>query len=142
MRLCEWSSEEFLNKLKLNLKEKEKIKKAVPFTALIDSVSVDELWKKRKKLFFKPLRGYGGKSVYRGKNISHNVFNRIIQEKGVFQERVSPSIFMDSSGGEWKYDIRAYAYRNQVQKISARVYQGQLTQFQVPLSGFASICIQ
>ena len=139
MRLCEWSSDDFLNHLDLTLEEKEKIQKAVPFTSLVSSVSVDELWKKRKTLFFKPVEGYGGKSVYRGKNISHNVFNRIVKEKGVFQKIVPPAVFTDPSGNEWKYDIRAYAYRDKVQKISARVYQGQLTQFQTPLSGFASV---
>ena len=142
MRLCEWSSKDFLNKLGLNLEDKEIIQKTVPFTALINSISSNELWKKRKKLFFKPLRGYGGKSVYRGKSISRNMFDRIIKEKGIFQKIVPPSLFVDTHGKEWKYDIRAYAYRDQVQKISARIYQGQLTQFQTPLSGFASICIQ
>ena len=142
MRLCEWSSSDFLDQLDLTLEEKKKIKNAVPFTAPINSVSVDDLWKKRKKLFFKPIKGYGGKSVYRGKNISHNMFDRVIKESGVFQEIVPPPVFIDPSGTEWKYDIRAYAYRDQVQKLSARVYQGQLTQFQAPLSGFASINVQ
>lgn len=142
MRLCEWSSADFLNKLDLSSEEKEQIQKAVPFTTLILSISPDKLWEKRKKLFFKPLRGYGGKSVYRGKSISRKMFDRVIQEKGVFQEAVPPPVFRDSSGTEWKYDIRAYAYGDQVQKISARVYQGQLTHFKIPLSGFASVCIQ
>lgn len=142
MRLCEWSLNDFLNKLELNLEEKEIIQKTVPFTALINSIPSDELWEKRRKLFFKPLRGYGGKSVYRGKSISRNMFDRIIKEKGIFQETVPPPLFVDTHGKEWKYDIRAYAYRDQVQKISARVYQGQLTHFQIPLSGFASVCIQ
>ena len=128
--------------MELTPKEKNKIKSVVPFTALVNSVSPEELWKKRKTLFFKPLRGYGGKSVYRGKNISRKVFDRVIGESGVFQEIAPPSVFVDPSGLPWKYDIRAYVYGNQVQKLSARVYQGQLTLFQTPLSGFASINIQ
>ena len=142
MRLCDWSSKNFLNRLDLPSEEKEQIQKVVPFTAVIDSVPSDELWEKRKKLFFKPMRGYGGKSVYRGKSISRNMFDRIIKEQGIFQETVPPPLFVDTHGKEWKYDIRAYAYGDQVQKISARVYQGQLTHFQTPLSGFASVCIQ
>ena len=139
MRFCEWSSDDFLDHLNLTLEEKKKIRNAIPFTAPVDSVSADELWSRRKKMFFKPLKGYGGKSVYRGKNISRNVFSRIIKESGIFQETVPPAVFIDPDGNEWKYDIRAYTYRNQVQKLSARVYQGQLTQFQTPLSGFASV---
>ena len=158
MRLCEWSSDNFLNpdglsplsrghvfanfKQAIPLEEKKKIQKAVPPTFLVDSISVHELWEKRKKFFFKPLRGYGGKSVYRGKNISRNMFDRVIKEPGIIQKIVPPPVFTDPSGMEWKYDIRAYVYRDQVQKLSARVYQGQLTQFQTPLSGFASVRIQ
>ena len=138
-RFCEWSSDDFLSQLNLTLEEKKKVRKAVPFTALVDSVSADELWSRRKQLFFKPLKGYGGKSVYRGKNISRNVFGRIMKESGIFQEMVPPAVFVDPSGNEWKYDIRAYVYKDQVQKLIARVYQGQLTHFQVPLSGFASV---
>ena len=140
-RLCEWSSEEFLNQLNISSEEKTRIQSAVPFTALINSVPVEELWKKRKKLFFKPLRGYGGKSVYRGKSISRKVFDRVTKEPGVFQEIVPPPVFIDPSGEEWKYDIRAYVYKDQVQKLSARVYKGQLTQFQTPFSGFASVVV-
>ncbi len=138
-RFCEWSSDDFLNRLNLTLEEKKKIREAVPFTAPVDSISADELWNRRKKLFFKPLKGYGGKSVYRGKNISRNVFSRIIKESGIFQEMVPPAVFIDPSGDEWKYDIRAYVYKDQVQKLIARVYQGQLTHFRTPLSGFASV---
>lgn len=138
-RLCEWSSDGFLDNLNLTLEEKKRIKNAVPFTAPVNSISVSELWERRKKLFFKPLKGYGGKSVYRGKNISRNTFNRIVKESGIFQEAVPPAVFTDPSGNGWKYDIRAYVYRDQVQKIIARIYQGQLTKFQTPLSGFASV---
>ena len=142
MRLCDWSSEDFLNQLELTQKEKKKIKNVVPFTAPVHSISQDELWKRRKTLFFKPLRGYGGKSVYRGKSISRGVFDRVVKESGIFQEIVPPALFIDSSGTKWKYDIRAYVYKDKVQKLGARVYQGQLTQFQTPLSGFASINVQ
>ncbi len=142
MRLCDWSSEDFLNQLELTQEERKKIKNALPFTAPVYSISKDELWKRRKKLFFKPLRGYGGKSVYRGKSISRSVFERVVKESSIFQEVVPPALFIDSSGTKWKYDIRAYVYKDKVQKLGARVYQGQLTQFQTPLSGFASINVQ
>ncbi len=141
-RFCEWSSSDFLNKLGLSPEEEKQIKNVVPFTAFINSVSKEELWKRRKTLFFKPLKGHGGKAVYRGKNITHNMFERIINNPGIFQNAVPPPVFTDPSGVKWKYDIRAYAYKDQVQKLSARIYQGQLTQFQVPLSGFASVIIQ
>ena len=142
-RLCEWSRPDFLDKLvELSSAEKQTILNAVPFTARVDSVSAEELWQKRKALFFKPLRGYGGKSVYRGKSISHRVFERVMSEPGVFQQAVPAPIFVDPAGGRWKYDIRAYVYRDEVQKLSGRVYRGQVTQFREPLSGFASVIVK
>ena len=139
LRLCEWSSAEFLDKLSLSVEEKKQIQSVVPWTAPLDSLSMEELWKKRKLLFFKPFTGYGGKSVYRGKNISKKVFSRIVREGGVFQHLVPPANFVDPDGEKWKYDIRAYVYRDRVLKLTARVYQGQVTGFQTPLSGFASL---
>ena len=136
-RLCEWCSKE-LN-TSLTTQEKSYLQQIIPFTAFVNSLSVEELWKKRKSFFFKPLTGYGGRSVYRGKNISRKVFNRMARQPGLIQEAVPPPVFIDPAGQKWKYDIRAYAYRDQVQKLSARVYQGQLSQFQKPLSGFASL---
>ena len=142
LRLCEWSSAEFLDKLSLSVEEKKQIQSVVPWTAPLDSLSMEELWKKRKLLFFKPFTGYGGKSVYRGKNISKKVFSRIVREGGVFQHLVPPANFVDPDGEKWKYDIRAYVYRDRVQKLTARVYQGQVTGFRTPLSGFASLIIK
>jgi len=141
-RFCELSSDDFLEKVGLSPEEKHQIKKVIPFTAVSSFFSLEDLWLRRKKLFFKPMRGYGGKSVYRGKSISKVVFNRLIKEEALCQELVPPPVFTDPFGVKWKYDIRAYVYRDQVQKLAARVYQGQLTQFRVPLSGFATVCVQ
>ena len=59
LRLCEWSSVEFLNKLSLSVEEKAQIQSVVPWTAPVGSLSVEELWKKRKLLFLNLLRGMG-----------------------------------------------------------------------------------
>lgn len=141
MRLCEWSSSDFLDSLDLSKEDKQQIKDIVPFSSLVSCFSAEELWRIRKQFFFKPLNKYGGKSVYRGKNISHNIFNRVIKEAGMVQQLIPPKVFIDSDNIKWKYDIRVYVYKNRVQKLSARVYQGQITQFKTPLSGIASINI-
>lgn len=138
-RLCEWSSADFLDALNLSAEDTQYIKKIVPFTTSVNSFSASELWKKRKQFFFKPNNGYGGKSVYRGKNISHNMFDRVIKELGIVQKLIPPSVFIDASNTKWKYDLRAYVYKDKVQKIIARVYQGQVTQFKTPLSGMAFV---
>ena len=138
-RLIEWSSPDFLTKVGLSEEEKKQIQRAMLRTSPLQALPIEELWQNRKKLFFKPLRGYGGKAVYRGKTLSRKMFERIIKTPVIFQIAQPPPVWTDPSGIKWKYDIRAYAYRDKVQKLSARIYQGQLTGFQIPLSGFASI---
>ncbi len=141
-RLTEWSSPDFLSKVGLDEEKKHCIQSALLRTAFVQSLPPEELWQNRKKLFFKPLRGYGGKAVYRGKNISRKMFERIINTPAVFQKAQPPPMWTDPSGTRWKYDIRAYVYRDKVQQLCARIYQGQLTGFQQPLSGFATIDLQ
>ena len=53
-----------------------------------------------------------------------------------------PPVFVDLNGNRWKYDIRVFVYKDQVQKLSARVYQGQVTGFSVPNAGFASVSVE
>ena len=142
-RLCEWSSESFLNQLHLNPTDKQLIQQIIPFTNLVCREDSDYLWQNRKKFIFKPLRGYGGKAVYRGKNITKLKFKEIINNVNyIYQEYVPPGIWTDSEGKMWKYDIRAYVYQDQVQHLVARVYQGQVTSFMMEGSGFASVFIQ
>ncbi len=138
-RLCDWSSPQFLNHLPLTEEEKQWITNTVLFTGLIKNKDPHQLWNQRKQFVFKPLRGYGGKSVYRGKSLTKKTFQRLLKEEGVYQKIMPPPVFKAPDGSPWKYDIRVYAYKDQVQHITARLYQGQLTNFQNPHSGFAAI---
>ncbi len=142
-RLCEWSSEVFLDRLPCSQKDKYLIQQSIPFTGLVHSVDADYLWQHRKKFIFKPLRGHGGKAVYRGKSITRSKFKEIISEAAyVYQKYVPPGYWIDSERQKWKYDIRAYVYQDQVQHLTARIYQGQVTGFRTEGSGFASISTQ
>ena len=40
---------------------------------------------------------------------------------------------------ELKIDLRNYAYRGRVQLLTARLYQGQTTNFRTPGGGFAPV---
>ena len=141
-RLCDWSNEAFLDSMELEAEDRQFIKNVVPKTVLVKALSKEELWNNRKQWFFKPMRKYGGKSVYRGKNITQKVFSRILEQDFLCQDSVPPSVFVDPAGHRWKYDIRAFVYKDQVQKLSARVYQGQVTGFSVPNAGFASVLVK
>ena len=99
----------------------------------------DELWSQRKKYFFKITCGYGGKMAYRGSSLTRKKQKELLQQKSIAQEYIPPSTVKDSNGEEWKVDLRAYVYKDQIQQLTARVYQGQLTQFKKAGSGFALI---
>ena len=45
-------------------------------------------------------------------------------------------------GGTLKADIRCYAYAGQVKLVTARLYQGQTTNFRTPGGGFAPVFTQ
>ena len=139
-RLCDWSSLDFFKKLNLRSEDINWLKKILPKAFLVKSFSRGQLWKERKKFFFKPLRSYRGKSVYKGKSITQEIFNRIIEEQDFLcQELAPPGFFIDSKNIKWKYDIRAFVYKDQVQYLSARVYQGQMTNSLDKYAGWACL---
>ena len=45
-------------------------------------------------------------------------------------------------GVDYKYDLRVYAFEGKVQLIGARLFQGQLMNFQTVGGGFAGVRIQ
>ena len=94
-RLVDWASSDFLNSLTLTETEKSLIQRALPQTEFIHTYPTEKLWKQKKHWFFKPLRGYGGKAVYRGKNLSRKMFERIIQKPYLLQENIPPPIYTD-----------------------------------------------
>ena len=102
--------------------------------------SFEDLLKLRKKLFFKPKNSYGSKSTYNGKSVSKKILERFWNEGGMAQESCpAPEVIIDEA--KWKYDIRAYAYRGEIQQLCARLYQGQLTNFNTKGGGFAPIVV-
>ncbi len=95
------------------------------------------IWSKRKTHFFKPSSSFGSKGVYSGKSVSRKKFETF-DETYLAQELHLPGKV--SLGDDlWKFDIRAFFSEGGVQKIIARVYKGQLTNFSNLGGGFALI---
>ena len=115
----------------------------IPTYEISDFPSLDEIWEQRKSLFFKPKRSHGGKSAYRGESVSRKVFERLIQEDILIQKFVPaqkmPTLDPASVLSNWKFDVRFFAYADQVQLSAARIYQGQVTNFSSPMGGFTLI---
>jgi len=114
----------------------------IPRTERVDPAQADDLWARRKQLFFKPAAGFGSRAAYRGDKLTKRVFEEILAGDYVAQALALPStvaVEVDGEMTELKADLRNYAYRGAVQLVAARLYQGQTTNFRTPGGGFARV---
>jgi hypothetical protein len=114
----------------------------IPRTELVVPANADDLWARRKQLFFKPAAGYGSKAAYRGDKITKRVFDEVLAGNYIAQALVPPSsrtLRVDEAPVELKLDLRNYVYNGHVQLIAARLWQGQTTNFRTPGGGFAPV---
>ncbi len=105
----------------------------------------DEIWAQRKSLFFKPKNSYGGKQAYRGTSISTKAFDSIFKDDFIAQKNSIPAeieVAHEGKSIKFKYDLRCYAYQDQVQMVIARLYQGQTTNLATPGGGFACVVFE
>jgi len=113
---------------------------AIPPTQLVTPENREALWADRRHLFFKPAAGFGSKASYRGDKLTRKVWDAIALGTYVAQEIVAPSERHVAEGADpLKVDIRCYAYRGEALLYSARMYQGQTTNFRTPGGGFAPV---
>ena len=116
----------------------------VPHTECVTPERAEYLWAERKTLFFKPVHGFGSRAAYRGDKLTRRVWQEILAGDYVAQALVHPGarlIALDHETCELKFDVRAYAYRGEVQLFAARLYAGQTTNFRTPGGGFASVFV-
>ena len=130
-RMSDWMTEDW--------SELKDIKNNLLKTIFLNPNNKQQLWENRKKYFFKISQGHGGKMVYKGMSLSKKKFEEMFQYNSLAQEYIAPSKIKDSNNQEWKLDLRAYVYKDQIQQLAGRVYQGQLTNFKTPGSGFALV---
>ncbi len=140
----DWFSPEFLNSL--NSKQKEiwdsKIKKHLLEVHLMRRELIDEIWSKRKGLFFKPQSSFGSKQAFKGASISRTAFDKFFESPSIAQEYCAPQeVELETSQGvqKFKFDLRCYAYQGKFQSVLARIYQGQTTNLRAPYGGFAPV---
>lgn len=105
---------------------------------VLDDTTKEEIWSRRKQLFVKPTREFGSKGSFKGSSISRKAFDELASKGAIAQEYVSAPEFAEN-GESFKYDLRFYAYKGEVQTIMARLYQGQTTNLRTPGGGFACV---
>jgi hypothetical protein len=145
-RLVEWSTPGWLESTGLRGPDVEAIRHSLPRSLDLEAgADVEYVWRERKRLFFKPKQSFGAKGAYRGANITRKRFAEIVQRPYIAQEFVPPATLavMDAAGArrEYKYDLRFYVYKDAVQLMVGRVYQGQVTNLRTPGGGFAALRI-
>ncbi|RHX87272.1 circularly permuted ATPgrasp domain protein [Leptospira stimsonii] len=140
-----WKNEEFLRDAGVEESDLEVLEKFIPFTGVVKKENAEELWKERKKFFFKPASGgYGSKAAYRGDKLTKGTFDEILQGENIFQEIVLPSeriLFKDGEKVPYKMDLRTYVFREEILLLAARLYQGQTTNFRTPGGGFSPVYV-
>jgi hypothetical protein len=115
------------------------LQKGIPHTFVVQKETGEQLWEARKKLFFKPVSGYGSRGAYRGEKLTRRVFGEILEADYIAQQLAPPGERCVAEGVLLKYDVRCYVYDGKVQLLAARLYQGQTTNFRTPHGGFAQV---
>lgn len=117
----------------------------VPETRPLGSLSFDEAWRQRRSWVFKPATSFGSRAVYRGDKISKRKLAEIHADpEFLAQRRVAPGttrVRTPEGDREMKFDVRAYAYRDEIFLLGARSYEGQVTNMRSPGGGFSAICV-
>ena len=140
--LVAFSDPAFVASLGLSDDERRLLASAVPRTEAVTPDNAAAFWDTRRRWFFKPAAGFGGKAAYRGEKVTRRVFESIAGGGYVAQEFVRPSECSGKDGlrERLKVDVRNYVYRGEVQLVAARLYRGQTTNFRTPGGGFAVVC--
>jgi hypothetical protein len=114
----------------------------IPHTEIVEPQHAERLWRERRRLFFKPFAGFGGRAAYRGDKLTQRVWKEILAGGYVAQALVAPGgrvISNQEPAQSLKFDLRDYTYDGKVQWVAARLYQGQTTNFRTPGGGFAPV---
>ena len=102
----------------------------------------DELWAKRRELFFKPATGHGSRGAYDGDGLTRKTFAALLESRYVAQRRVAPSqrvLTIEGKERALKVDLRCVVYDGDVLLVMARLYRGQTTNMRTEGGGLASV---
>lgn len=140
-RLANWCDERFLTAVGVSVRSRALLRELVPHSELLIGQDPEQVWSRRNQLVFKPLTLFGGKGVLIGKSMSRRRFAELDPRTTLLQELVKPSLSDGGADGEMKTDYRLFVYRNRLLGVSARLFQGQLTNLRTPGGGFARVDI-
>jgi hypothetical protein len=143
-RLLAWLKDErLLAAAGLDRVDRAFLRDTIPATEIVEPAAAEQLWARRKGLFFKPIDGYAGKAAYRGDKITRRAFEHVLANRYVAQALVpTSSRHVQSNEGEeveLRVDIRNYVVQGETWLRAARLYRGQTTNFRTAGGGFAPV---
>lgn len=117
----------------------------VPETVPLADLGLEAAWRARKAFVFKPAAGYGSRAVYRGDKLTRKTLEAIFSEGSYLAQRREDPGETDvqtlDGTARMKFDVRAYAYDDEILLLGARVYRGQVTNLRTSGGGFSAICV-
>ena len=131
-----------LRQLGAEPEESEILAAGIPPTVAVTPGDADELWRERKRFFFKPAGGHGSKAAYRSDKLTKSVWAQVTAGGYVAQAFAAPgrwAVRVDQSSEVLKTDVRLYTYAGDVLLAAARLYQGQTTNLRTSGGGFAPV---
>jgi len=139
-RMVDWWHPGLLESLRLTGDEIDTIRGCVPEIHLLSELDSEVIWKDRRQWVFKPVARHGGKGVLLGRSMSRKRFSAMPPSETVVQ-RYIPASEVLRDGQCFKVDVRLYTHADRLVALAGRVYQGMLTNFRAPGSGFVPINI-
>ena len=142
-RLLAWLRDEaMLSSAGLDADSRAHLLRTIPPTEIVGTGAAEELWQRRKDLFFKPAAGYGSKAAYRGDKLTRKTFQHILEHTYVAQAIAPTStrrVVVAGQETDLRVDVRNYSGGGTTWLRSARLYRGQTTNFRTPGGGFAPV---
>ena len=140
--LTVFSDPDLLSHLGADAEVVKTLSAGVPGTVAVSEANAESLWANRRRLFFKPVWGFGSKGTYRGSKLTRRTWQSILDANYVAQELVPPSerlLIIDGDQRSLKLDVRCYVYDGEIQLLGARMYRGQTTNFRTDGGGLAAV---
>ena len=138
-RMVDWWRPGFLEGL-IPGDDVELIRSMVPESHRMKEMDMDQMWRERKQWVFKPAARHGGKGVLLGRAMSRKRFEALDVNDTIIQRYVPPSL-VEVEHTMFKFDIRLYTFGFQLIALAGRVWQGQMTNFRTPGSGWVPIVV-
>lgn len=138
-RMVLWSNTTALAELGVPLDTLRLLARTIPQTQWLSTLTTEDVWATRKSWVFKPDTGYGSRGVYIGDKLTKNKLVELNAAATLIQQRIPPSLHKIDAQTQFKTDFRLFVYRNQILAVTARLYQGQVTNLRTENGGFARV---